>query len=92
MPTPLSENTELQIIRLADQVSCDAITVLEDKIKVQEQAAIVLADKNQIKNAASAISKREKLIEEAEERLLNQAQALTIKGTKIDAKLTETKP
>ena len=34
----------------------------------------MLADKNQIKKAASAFSKREKLIEEAEERLLNQAQ------------------
>ena len=51
---------------------------------------LVLADKNQIKKAARAFSKREKLIEEAEERLLDQAQALTIKGTKIDAKLTET--
>ena len=86
----MSENAELRIIKLADHVSCDAIAVSEDKVKVQEQAALVLADKNQIKKAASAISKREKLIEEAEERLLNQAQALTIKGIAIDAKLTET--
>ena len=91
VPTPTSENSEMRIIRLADQVSRNAVTVSEDRIKVQEQAALVLADKNQIKKAVSAFSKREKLIEEAEERLLDQAQALTIKGTKIDAKLTETK-
>ena len=90
VPTPPSENSELRIIRLADQVSRDAITVSEDRIKVEEQAALVLADKNQIKKAASAFSKRERLIEEAEARLFDQAQAITIKGTKIDAKLTET--
>ena len=73
LPTPLLENSELRIIRLADQVYRNAITVSEDRIKVQEQAVLVLADKNQIKNAASAISKCEKLIEEAEERLLDQA-------------------
>ena len=50
----------------------------------------MLADKNQIKKAASAFSKREKLIKEAEARLFDQAKALIIKGTKIDAKLTET--
>ena len=82
--------TETRIIKLADQVSRNAVAVLEDQIRVQRQAALVLADEDQIKQGASVISKREKLIEDAEAQLWDQAEALTIKCTVIDAKLTAT--
>ena len=82
--------TETQITNLANQVPRDAIAVSEDKIRVQEQAALVLAHKDQIKQAASVILKREKLIEVAEARLQDQAEALTIRSTAINAKFTVT--
>ena len=50
----------------------------------------MLADKDQIKQAASVISKRKRLIEVIEACLQDQAKALTIKSTVIDAKLTMT--
>ena len=81
--------TKTRIIKLSDQVSRNAIAVLEDIIR-EPQPALVLADKSQIKQAASTISEREKLIEDAEARLWDQAEALTVKFTSIDAKLTTT--
>ena len=47
-------------------------------------------DKHQIKKVASTISKQEKIIEAAEERLNDQADELTIKGIAIDAQLEST--
>ena len=50
----------------------------------------MLADKDQIKQEASAILKRGKIIEDAEARLKDQTEALTIIGTAMDSQLIVT--